>query len=195
MQYEISLSAAAAESGRTAVNANIRDLAALGYSIATSSSPTVLTAAAQNAIADVAEIQLFLESLNFLNQQASTTAATSTAQLNVWQEKIAVARKDIDSVIYTILSAEDAVTYDQKTPVASSSVVLDSQLASHEAAAARAIVAAESAASSTAAKLSQLMLRAPATGTIAAPAAPARLPIIGQTVASGQPIVSLIIQP
>ncbi len=190
------LSAAAAESGRTSVTANVDNLVALENSVSASSTSADLIATAQNATADIAEIQLFLESLHFLEQQASTSAATSTAQLDLWQQKIATARTGIDTLIYSILSAQDALTYDTQMPQASSSaVVLDNHLASHEAAAARALASAKSVASSTLAALAKLTLHAPAAGSIAAPAAPARLPSIGQLVTAGQPIISLLPKP
>lgn len=189
------LSAAAVASGRIAVNANINNLVALSNTVSASSSPTDLLAAAKSATADVAEIQLFLESLSFLNEQVSTSTATSTTRFVAWQQGIAAARKIIDGAIYAIFSTQDALIYDEQSPVVSPTVVLDNHLTRHEVSVEKVIATAQASASSTAAVLAQLVVRAPVAGTIAAPAAPARLPHLGQMIVAGQSIVSLIPTP
>lgn len=189
------LSAAAAESGRVAVGQNIDNLVAVGLGVSASSSVATLTTAAQNVTADVAEIQLFLESLDFLEKQASTSSTISAVTLAGWQKGIAAARNGIDAVIYSILAAQDTLSYEENRSAVfapETTVILDNQLAVHEAAQATALLEAQAAASSTAATLTGMVLRAPAAGVVAAPAAPARLPSVGQHITAGQSIVSFL---
>jgi len=181
------LSAAAAESGRVAVSASLRHLAVLTGTLNASSTPAETLAVAEGATGDLAEIQLFLESLNFLEKDS--VAATSSSL--VWTDDLVAAQAGVSKTIQSIFTDEGRLTADQGALTSNVGVSIN-QLAYEEVVEQQAVAAAKTLVASSSAALAATVLRAPVSGKIAVPLTLTALPAIGSSVTANQPIVSLI---
>lgn len=180
------LSTAAAVSGRMAVSGNVSDLAADAHAAASaSSSPVALSAIADSATGDIAEVQLFLESIAILTSQASTTSTVSTATLAGWRNDITLAQAGIAETIRSLLAAQNTLINDEH---AFPSVAVTASALANAAATTEATI------SSTTAALAAEVIQAPEAGTIVAPNA-SGMPKLGQQIEPGQSVAVLTFKP
>jgi len=182
------LSAAAAESGRVAVSASIGHLVLIVGSISASSTPADVLTVATGASADLAEIQLFLESLNFLQKENSGTATSSGL---LWTSNLASAQASVSGAIQSIFTDEGKVVVDQAALESAIGGVSVTQLLAEDVAEQKLVAAAQVAVSNASSTLAASVLRAPMSGTLAVPATLSALPTIGKIIIANQPVISL----